>query len=95
MWRIASSSGGRWIQWDGPGRVSGQPADLVSLVDSGSVLRVEIAPLSGEFYTPAGPDDPIAVFLRARNSVGGGAVQSGVVPRGVPSAVANLPGVVT
>lgn len=88
MWRVCSADGRRWVQHNDDGRVDTEPASLL-----GQVLEpgpVEIQPLTGAWYTPAGPGDPVAVFLRARNLVGGGLQVQGRPPR-VPAAGGPAP----
>jgi hypothetical protein len=68
MWRMSSPDGRRWVQYDGPGRVSAS-GGLDAYVTTG-LGPVEVNPLSGVFYEPKGADDEVAVFLRARAVVG-------------------------
>jgi hypothetical protein len=78
MWRISSSDGKRWVQ-GGAGTRPRASADMQGVLDADG--PVEIAPLTGEFYTPAGPNDQTALFLRARNAVGYPQSVTGRVPR--------------
>lgn len=87
MWQVSSSDGTRWVRWDA-GQVSSQPAELADLVSGDQ--PVEVAVMSGEFYTPKRSGDPVAVFLRARNLVGGGPRVTGQAPA-APSAAGGDP----
>lgn len=95
MWRVSSEDGLRWVQFDEAadeaGRVICQPVELAG--DLIGALPVEVAPMSGQWYRPAGPVDPVAVFLRALRHVGGRTVVTGRPPA-VPSVPAGPAGVV-
>ncbi len=88
MWRVSSSDGTRWVQQDDDGRVDAQPVGLVAIVCDPA--PTEIAPMTGQWYTPSGESDPVAVFLRARTIVGGGVRVAGVPPR-VPAVAGGAP----
>lgn len=67
MWRVSSRSGTSWVQYD-IGRFSASADMQRVLLD---VDRpVEVAPNTGQLYTPSGPNDQVAMFLRARSAVG-------------------------
>lgn len=81
MWRVSSEDGTRWVQYD-DGMITSEPADLA--LRARSVLPVELAAMTGDFYTPKRADDPVAVFIRARTLVGRHVV-TGTAPH-VPAA---------
>lgn len=85
MWRVISSNDpGRWVQCDDDGAITSAPQSLARHVFcDGS--PVELAPLSGEFYTPSGPGDPVAVFLSACRQVATRVRVEGRQPAGVPA----------
>lgn len=61
-----------WVQCDGPGQVTASPGLLTPVLVDG---RVEVLPNTGRYYTPAGPNDETAVFLRARRLIGDNGLQ--------------------
>lgn len=89
-WKI-TAPGGRWLDYDGH-HPSGDPATL-ALLTPRLGLPVSRGTSAG-FYDPTGPDDPIGIWLHARDLLppGVGTVTGAVpevppVPGGDPSVV--------
>lgn len=92
MWRLSSPNGASWVQYNDGGGFTGSVDMQTVIADS---RPVEIAPMSGQMYTPTGPNDQVAVFLRARNILGRPFQVVGAAPAVPLVAGGDLPGIVS